>query len=43
MAELRTRLVAAFAVMLFVLAAGTIGYYPLGQGRWTVFDCFYTT
>jgi voltage-gated potassium channel len=43
MAELRARLLAAFAVMLFVLAAGTIGYYLLGQGRWTVFDCFYMT
>ncbi len=43
MAELRARLVAAFAVMLLVLAAGTIGYYLLGQGRWTVFDCFYMT
>ena len=43
MAELRARLVAAFAVMLFVLATGTFGYYLLGKGRWEVFDCFYMT
>jgi voltage-gated potassium channel len=43
MAELRGRLVAAFAVMVFVLVAGTLGYYLLGDGRWNVFDCFYMT
>jgi voltage-gated potassium channel len=43
MAELRGRLVGAFAVMLFVLFAGTLGYYVLGQGRWGVFDCLYMT
>jgi voltage-gated potassium channel len=43
MAELRGRLVAAFSVMMFVLVAGTLGYYLLGDGRWSVFDCFYMT
>ncbi len=43
MAELRGRLLAAFAAVLFVLAVGTIGYYVIGQGRWGVFDCFYMT
>ena len=43
MAELRGRLLAAFAVMLFVLGSGTVGYYAIGHGRWSVFDCFYMT
>ena len=43
MAELRGRLVAAFAAVLFVLIVGTAGYYVMGGGRWGVFDCFYMT
>ncbi|HTE56640.1 MAG TPA: potassium channel protein [Kofleriaceae bacterium] len=43
MAELRRRLLAAFAAMMLVLFAGTLGYYLLGDGHWSVFDCFYMT
>src|SRR6266545_4925108 len=43
MEELRGRLVAAFAAVLFVLIIGTSGYYLMGSARWGVFDCFYMT
>ena len=41
--DLRTRLVGGFAALLFVIVAGTIGYYLLGEGRWSMADCFYMT
>ena len=43
MQDLRARLVAAFAVLALMLAAGTVGYYLLGDGMWKPFDCFYMT
>jgi voltage-gated potassium channel len=43
MADLRARLVAAFAALLFAVGAGTVGYYILGDGQWSLFDCFYMT
>lgn len=43
MQELRARLAAGFAVLALTLAAGTVGYYLLGDGMWKPFDCFYMT
>ena len=43
MEELRTRLAAASAAILLVVAAGALGFYILGEGRWTPFDCLYMT
>jgi len=43
MAEIRARLIAAFAVLLLTLAAGSLGFYLLGDGRWALFDCVYMT
>ncbi|HUS65468.1 MAG TPA: potassium channel protein [Kofleriaceae bacterium] len=43
MADLRARLVAAFLALMFAVGAGTIGYYVLGDGLWTPFECFYMT
>ena len=43
MEELRTRLAAASAAIFFVLGAGTLGFYLLGNGRWAPFDCLYMT
>src|SRR5687767_8989726 len=43
MADLRARLVAAFLALMFAVGAGTGGYYVLGEGLWTPFDCFYMT
>ncbi len=43
MQELRARLAAASAAILFVLGAGTLGFYLFGQGRWPPFDCLYMT
>ena len=37
------RLGAAIAVFGAAIAAGTFGYYYLGEGRWSLFDCFYMT
>jgi voltage-gated potassium channel len=39
----RRRLVVALGLILTVYAAGTIGYYLLGGGRWTLADCAYMT
>lgn len=43
MQDLQARLLAGFAVLALMLAAGTVGYYLLGDGMWTPFDCFYMT
>jgi voltage-gated potassium channel len=43
MQQLRARLAAGFAVLALTLAAGTVGYYMLGDGRWEPFECFYMT
>ncbi len=41
--DLRTRLVGGFAALLLVIGAGTLGYYLLGEGRWSFAACFYMT
>lgn len=43
MVELRARLAAAFLAVMFAAGTGTGGFYLLGGGRWSVFDCFYMT
>jgi voltage-gated potassium channel len=37
------RLVAAVGVFATLVAIGTIGYFSVGDGRWTVADCAYMT
>ena len=37
------RLVAALGVFAILVAVGTVGFYTLGAGRWTVGDCAYMT
>ncbi len=39
----RRRLTLASIALLIVIAAGTIGYFYLGEGRWSVSDCLYMT
>ena len=41
--EVTRRFGAAVGVFAVAIAAGTFGYYSLGEGRWTLFDCFYMT
>lgn len=43
MSPLVRRLVLGFVGLLVVVAGGAIGYYVLGEGRWTAFDCVYMT
>ena len=43
MQELRTRLAAASIAIMLVVGAGALGFYILGEGRWSPFDCFYMT
>ncbi len=43
MEELRGRLVAASLAILFVVAGGSYGYFVIGHGMWSPFDCFYMT
>jgi voltage-gated potassium channel len=40
---LRTRLIGGLIALIVVLAAGTVGYWLLGDGRWSLNDCFYMT
>jgi voltage-gated potassium channel len=40
---LRNRLLAGLLAMLIVIAGGTIGYWVIGDGRWTWLDCLYMT
>lgn len=35
------RLVGAFVFLMTVAGSGTLGYHYMGDGRWTLFDCFY--
>ena len=37
------RLIVAVAVFATLVAAGTVGYFVLGEGRWTFGDCAYMT
>ena len=37
------RLVIAVGVFATLVATGTVGYFVLGGGRWTVGDCAYMT
>ncbi len=41
--SVRRRLLIAGAMMLFVYAVGTTGYYLIGHGSWSVQDCAYMT
>jgi hypothetical protein len=41
--SLREHLRAATFFFALVLIAGTSAYWTLGDGRWSVFDCFYMT
>lgn len=41
--DFRTRLVGCSLLLTAVLAIGTIGYYVLGEGQWTLADCLYMT
>src|SRR5690242_9432522 len=40
---LRNRLLAGFVAMMVVIAGGTAGYWWIGKGVWSVFECFYMT
>lgn len=42
-AALLRRLRTASMLFGFVVLLGTVGYYAIGHGKWTVFDCFYMT
>ncbi len=37
------RLLSAVGVLLSLVAVGTMGFYTLGHGRWTLSDCAYMT
>jgi len=37
------RLLTALAVFAYLVAAGTVGYFVLGHGRWSMPDCAYMT
>jgi voltage-gated potassium channel len=37
------RLIQATAFLALTVFVGTVGYHALGDGRWTLFDCFYHT
>lgn len=39
----RGRLATGSLLLLVVLASGTVGYYYLGSGRWSLSDCLYMT
>jgi len=40
---LKKRLFAGFAGVVIVLFIGGAGYYLLGRGEWSFYDCFYMT
>lgn len=40
---LRRRLIGAGFAMVFIYGAGTLGYYLLGEERWSLSDCAYMT
>jgi voltage-gated potassium channel len=39
----RNRLLAGFVALLVVIAGGATGFWLIGDGRWTWFDCMYMT
>ncbi|MBP6630120.1 MAG: potassium channel protein [Kofleriaceae bacterium] len=41
--SLRNRMLAGFVAMLVVVAGGSLGFYLIGEGRWSWFDCLYMT
>lgn len=41
--DLQKRLLAGFAGVLVVLFIGGSGYYLIGRGEWSFYDCFYMT
>jgi len=41
--DLKKRLFAGFAGVVTVLLVGGIGYYLIGRGAWSFYDCFYMT
>ena len=43
MEDLWRRVVVSFVAVLVVVAIGTIGYWTLGDGKWTLFQCAYMT
>lgn len=40
---LRARLLTAFFLFVLVAVVGIVGYYMIGDGRWSLFDCLYMT
>ncbi len=40
---LRARIIGSFVALMFVVAAGSVGYWVLGDGRWTLSQCAYMT
>jgi voltage-gated potassium channel len=40
---LRNRLLAGFVALLLVIVGGTLGYWLIGNGQWSVSDCLYMT
>ncbi len=41
--KLVRRLLSAFGFLLTVVTVGALGYYQIGDGRWSLSDCFYMT
>ena len=41
--SIRRRLTAGFAALAVVVLGGTAGYWLIGDGRWSWFDCLYMT
>lgn len=40
---IRRRLLVGLIAVLVVISVGTVGYWLLGGGRWTLFECLYMT
>ncbi|HEY4056473.1 MAG TPA: potassium channel protein [Kofleriaceae bacterium] len=43
MSPLIKRLLVGFFVLVFVVVGGSVGYWLIGDGRWTFHDCLYMT
>lgn len=43
MTSLRRRLLTGFIALLVVVVGGAAGYYAIGEGRWSFWDCIYMT
>jgi voltage-gated potassium channel len=41
--SIRNRLIAGFVALLVVIIGGSVGYYLIGDGRWSFWDCIYMT